>query len=502
MRTRERRTARLVVVATALWSFILGASTAMAQARAQPGLPVKIPVGASAALKEIQARISRYVAAHPTHPSFASYIDHTTGRIILETDAPASLVSRLTDLSIATSSMPKATSSVLKAAGQIEVRHATVIPLYNRRDDAPPFDGGAGITDNDHHPRWCSTGYTVTDSDGTHFMTTAGHCFPSGVTVRTEDGGMQLTVGIVSHRHTADMDGLDIELIGGESYNPHMYVGGVTSKMRYTVVGAGYAVVAYNDYCISGTVSGEVCGLTALDVDGQACFENGPCLEPVIAYVGAQLGEGGDSGAPFYAKAPLPGNTGEYYVKIRGSVSARTNRTGYAMPWSAVASALDVNIDVPEWCHTPTGDACAYITALDEYLIFVNQARSRCLDADTNTIGRDGTKVQLWDCHGGLNQQWYRDGRQIKNRASGRCLDADTNTIGNNGTVVHLWSCHGGTNQWWTHDYWDRDQIKNWYSDRCLDADTNTIEDNGTRIQLWDWWGGDNQQWTIFRVIQ
>jgi hypothetical protein len=33
---------------------------------------------------------------------------------------------------------------------------------------------------------------------------------------------------------------------------------------------------------------------------------------------------------------------------------------------------------------------------------------------------------------------------------SGRCLDADLNTIGGNGTKVHLWDYIGNApNQWW-----------------------------------------------------
>ncbi|MER5424543.1 RICIN domain-containing protein [Streptosporangium roseum] len=30
----------------------------------------------------------------------------------------------------------------------------------------------------------------------------------------------------------------------------------------------------------------------------------------------------------------------------------------------------------------------------------------RCLDADLNTIGPNGTKVQLWNCNGWSNQKW------------------------------------------------------------------------------------------------
>ncbi|HZM80855.1 MAG TPA: RICIN domain-containing protein [Candidatus Limnocylindrales bacterium] len=37
----------------------------------------------------------------------------------------------------------------------------------------------------------------------------------------------------------------------------------------------------------------------------------------------------------------------------------------------------------------------------------VNAASGRCLDADLGTINQEGTKVQVWDCAGGANQQWY-----------------------------------------------------------------------------------------------
>ena len=36
------------------------------------------------------------------------------------------------------------------------------------------------------------------------------------------------------------------------------------------------------------------------------------------------------------------------------------------------------------------------------------KANGRCLDADAGTLGKNGTKIQLWDCHsgGGPNQDW------------------------------------------------------------------------------------------------
>lgn len=126
-----------------------------------------------------------------------------------------------------------------------------------------------------------------------------------------------------------------------------------------------------------------------------------------------------------------------------------------------------------------------------------NNGGGRCLDADTATIKNNGTKIQLYDCWSGKNQQWrYNsiDGN-ILNVQSGRCLDADTATIGQNGTKVQLYDCWGGNNQRWHFN--EDGTITNVQSGRCLDADMATIKRNGTKIQLYDCWRGKNQNWLL-----
>ena len=117
----------------------------------------------------------------------------------------------------------------------------------------------------------------------------------------------------------------------------------------------------------------------------------------------------------------------------------------------------------------------------------------KCLDADTNTLDRNGTKVQLWDCLNGQNQKWINEIVSLTNDDKHRCLDADLGTIGGNGTRVQLWDCWGGQNQRWMVN--GDGAIVNVQSNRCLDADLNTIGGNGTKLQLWDCWGGQNQKW-------
>ncbi|MGW4527779.1 RICIN domain-containing protein [Amycolatopsis sp. NPDC004378] len=127
----------------------------------------------------------------------------------------------------------------------------------------------------------------------------------------------------------------------------------------------------------------------------------------------------------------------------------------------------------------------------------------RCWDADTNTIGANGTKMQLWDCNDTAPNQafWLSQNPEgyfrFQNYQSGRYLDADTNTIGRNGTKIQLWDfMPGGKNQWWTIT-----QIPEGYlriqtpaSPAYLTAE-GQVGGNGTRLQLWGFIAGGKSQW-------
>ncbi|MFJ9027122.1 hypothetical protein ACIRQP_01095 [Streptomyces sp. NPDC102274] len=283
---------------------------------------------AEAALTEIQRRIANYVDTHGTTYTFGSYVDHTTGKIVLETDAPASLVSTLTDLS-------DAPADENQAATDVRVRATAVSDTFSRRDDSPPFYGGGGITSGGG---LCSSGYAVRNSAGTTFSTTAGHCFANGATVLTESG--RFTYGTVSNRRLPTVTGepMDVELIGGQSYSGRTFTGGVDSNTSIPVVSAGGASVGYNAYCHSGRTTGEQCGHTATSISGQVCTATG-CKSPVIVYTGGLIQQGGDSGAPFYAK-----NSSGSFIRGHSIASSGDGSTGYVQPWTVVAPALGVSI--------------------------------------------------------------------------------------------------------------------------------------------------------------
>lgn len=170
---------------------------------------------------------------------------------------------------------------------------------------------------------------------------------------------------------------------------------------------------------------------------------------------------------------------------------------GYVADWFTTTPAVGKYTEGLPICGGATPSQSSPVStpqSSPQYRQLRNRASVRCLDADRGTIGSNGTKVQLWDCWGGSNQNWLigADGT-IRNQASGRCLDADTSTIGANGSKVQLWDCTGQANQRWTIEA--NGTIRNQASGRALDANAGTLNANGTKVQLWDAWGGRNQSW-------
>jgi hypothetical protein len=340
-----RATARVARAAFALLALALVAAVASAPAHAAgkpAGSPGNAALGADQApdrnahgvdaspaadraLEKIQARIAKHVAKHGTKYSFASYLDSDTGRIVLDTDAPASLTAGLTSMSD-----PDEQREVAKA----KIHRAPITDAFHRRDDIPSFWGGAGIT---NAGGICSSGYAVRHWWGGVSSVTAGHCFANGANALVESG--LRSYGTVSGRRLPTVTGqpMDMELLGGQSYAGRVYTGGVFSTSSRPVVAAGAASAGYTNYCHSGRTTGENCGHTATSTNAQVCTGTG-CKSPVIAFTGGTMIQGGDSGGAFYA---LDGAGGAW---IRGNVIATNGTTGWAQPFTTVASEYGVSI--------------------------------------------------------------------------------------------------------------------------------------------------------------
>jgi type 1 glutamine amidotransferase len=113
-------------------------------------------------------------------------------------------------------------------------------------------------------------------------------------------------------------------------------------------------------------------------------------------------------------------------------------------------------------------------------------AGGKCVDVNGSSTA-DGTKIQLWTCSGGTNQQWTRDGNTW--RGLGKCMTA---TGTNDGSVVQLSTCNGGTGQNWTTG--TNGSLVS--AGKCLDANGGSTA-NGTQLIIWTCHGGTNQRWTL-----
>jgi hypothetical protein len=115
---------------------------------------------------------------------------------------------------------------------------------------------------------------------------------------------------------------------------------------------------------------------------------------------------------------------------------------------------------------------------------------AKCVDDNAQSTA-NGTKIQMWDCNGGANQQWtvQSDGTL---QVYGKCMDI-TGANYNNGTLVELWTCNSGANQQWKAT---NGTLVNPASGKCLD-DPGSNTANGTQLDLYTCTGGTNQQWTI-----
>jgi hypothetical protein len=129
-----------------------------------------------------------------------------------------------------------------------------------------------------------------------------------------------------------------------------------------------------------------------------------------------------------------------------------------------------------------TGGNTGPITAGDD--------SAKCVD-DNAQSSANGTKVQLWDCNGGANQQWTVASNGTL-QVYGKCMDI-TGANYNNGTNIELWDCNGGANEQWKAA---NGTLVNPASGKCLD-DPGSNTANGTQLDLWTCNGGSNQQWHL-----
>lgn len=260
--------------------------------------------------------IERSVERRSWHPEAARYaygthLDLRRGVVVLETSAPSDVMEAL----------------VREYPGLLDYRQVATDRLTRQNDPAPHW-GGASITDG---TSTCTSGFSVQDSSSTRFMVTAAHCFAMGAAVNSSGGGGSF--GRVTSR--GPFPTWDLELLGTATYGSFIYRGGAAGTPSH-VIGAGDPVVGFTGYCYSGQTTFENCGQTVTSLNGEYCDASG-CTPVAVVFSGGGVGQGGDSGAPFY----LPSGGDSY---IRGMLFARSGTTMYAESWSVVAGHFNVSI--------------------------------------------------------------------------------------------------------------------------------------------------------------
>src|SRR5262249_2255835 len=107
-----------------------------------------------------------------------------------------------------------------------------------------------------------------------------------------------------------------------------------------------------------------------------------------------------------------------------------------------------------------------------------------------NWTSANGTPVDISDCTGDTNQQWFlnSNGTISPAFALNKCVDLPNGNT-TNGTTLGIWDCNGGTNQRWTRY---ADGTIRGVGGKCIDnPDWQTA--NGTQFDYWGCNGGRNQ---------
>jgi hypothetical protein len=118
----------------------------------------------------------------------------------------------------------------------------------------------------------------------------------------------------------------------------------------------------------------------------------------------------------------------------------------------------------------------------------------KCLNIVNNGT-TNGSKLQLWGCNGGANEQWEITGGfgQLYNPVSGKCVD-DPYSSKTNGTQLDIWSCNDEPWQAWLAPASPFDSA---ISGRCMDDSGNSSK-NGAAVISETCNGSAAERWLVY----
>lgn len=166
----------------------------------------------------------------------------------------------------------------------------------------------------------------------------------------------------------------------------------------------------------------------------------------------------------------------------------RMDKQGYIHPFNDASKCLNLRGN-----STATGTAieiaeCSLQSPSQRWALHADNSirpkmdTNKCLD--TPAVG-NGSKIHLWDCHGGYNQQWllFSQMSNYFDAASHLCMDTSGST--RNGQNLHMWGCDSNNaNQPWAMDV--KGRIRPYSNpNKCIDPEGPSTA-NKTPLQNWD----------------
>jgi endo-1,4-beta-xylanase len=151
--------------------------------------------------------------------------------------------------------------------------------------------------------------------------------------------------------------------------------------------------------------------------------------------------------------------------------------------YTSVLNALNAATPTPTGSGSPSPSGPS-----DGAKRIVGAQSGRCVDVP-NASQNNGTRVQLYDCHGQANQAWTHTASRQLTVYGSMCLDAAGS---GNSSAVRIYSCNGQANQQWNVNA--DGTITGAQSGRCLDV---WGTGNGQQVQIYDCHGQANQRFAL-----
>jgi hypothetical protein len=209
-------------------------------------------------------------------------------------------------------------------------------------------------------------------------------------------------------------------------------------------------------------------------------------------YVSASSNVLDNIGTWAYTQAWANNNTGNLTLTNNWTTSSATNVTTGDRGNTNSGTVVVTGGNWPSGARSVMAAAGAGGTPTSDTFALRGQASNRCLDI-AGASQANGALAQIWDCHGGTNQQFTLTAAgELRVYGGAKCLDVYGRGTAN-GTAVEIWDCNGQTNQQFRLN--SDGTVTAVGANKCLDVSGNATA-NGTKVQIWDCLGAANQKWT------